>query len=83
MHHKENDTLCNKVLRAISNYAEPRVILTSHKELSDDKIKEFQPLFDDEFFKIWVDIFGLQGISKKIHLLGSGHIHYFLKEYEC
>ncbi len=65
MHHKENDTLCNKVLRAISNYAEPRVILTSHKELSDDKIKEFQPLFDDEFFKIWVDIFWIARNLKK------------------
>ncbi len=72
--------MCNTLLRAISNYAAAMVLLTSHKELSDDEIEEFQS-FIDNFFETWVETFGAQGMSNYLHLLGSGHIHYFLKEY--
>lgn len=57
-------------------------ILTSHRELSNDEIETFQTLVDD-FFESWLDIFGYQGITNYIHMLGSGHVHYFLTRYKC
>jgi len=35
------------------------------------------------FFATWLDVFGEEGITKYIHMLGSGHITYFLKKYGC
>lgn len=34
-------------------------------------------------FFIWIDLFGDKGITNYIHLLGSGHMLYFIKKYGC
>jgi hypothetical protein len=28
-------------------------------------------------------VFGMEGVTNYIHLLGSGHMHYFLQKYGC
>lgn len=50
--------------------------------LSDDKIEHFQGLID-AFVEVWIDLFADEGISNYVHLLASGHVHYFLKKYRC
>jgi hypothetical protein len=33
----------------------------------------------DKFFNLWVEVFGRDGVTNYIHLLGSGHMLYFLE----
>jgi hypothetical protein len=33
----------------------------------------------DSFFEQWVEIFGVDGMTNYIHLLGSGQMKYFLE----
>ena len=49
-------------------------------DLSDDEINKFDDLVDDWFEEI-VDNFGMDMITNYIHMLGSGHISYFLRKY--
>jgi hypothetical protein len=37
----------------------------------------------DDFFEIWVELFSNDGMTNYLHLLGSGHILYFLCKYKC
>jgi hypothetical protein len=78
----QNTELQRDLIRAVSKYRAAMQILTRHSEHSDDDIEEFQTLIDD-FFAQWVDIFGHEGITNYIHMLGSGHIMYFMKKYGC
>ena len=57
-------------------------LLMLHRILTDDEQQQFQDLIDD-FFEIWVDLFSTEGIKNYIHLLGSGHILFFLQRYKC
>jgi hypothetical protein len=66
---------CNKYCRAIK-------LLTLHRVLTECEQEEFQTLIDD-FYEIWVELFSTEGITNYIHLLGSGHILYFLQKYQC
>lgn len=68
------------LIAAITNYREAMKILLKHSEPSDEDIKDFQSLIDD-FFEQWLNIFGHEGVTNYIHLLGSGHISYFMKKY--
>ena len=40
------------------------------------QIDAFQIMADD-FFALWLDIMGYDGVTNYIHLLGAGHIRYF------
>jgi len=44
------------------------------------QIDAFQKIADD-FFSGWLDLVGYDGITNYIHLLGAGHIRYFLKKW--
>jgi hypothetical protein len=79
-----NEAASNKLILATSKYTEAILLLRKHGELSDEEIESFQTLIDD-FFAMWLDIFGTHGVtnSNYIHMLGSGHIHYFLQKYRC
>jgi len=48
-------------------------ILILHQKLTEDEINLFQDHIDD-FFEIWVELFGEEGLSNYIHLLAAGHI---------
>ncbi len=32
---------------------------------------------------MWVALFGVEGITNYIHMLGTGHLLYFIKKYGC
>jgi hypothetical protein len=67
---------------ALSKYKAAINLITKHRELSEEEQEEFQDLIDD-FYQTWIDVFGEEGVTNYIHLLSSGHIHYFLKKYGC
>jgi hypothetical protein len=76
----QRDTeLQRQLISAISKYRNAMELLTVHWELSDDENERFQDYIDD-FFEDWIGIFGDEGITNYIHMLGSGHIHYFMKK---
>jgi hypothetical protein len=70
------------LILACSKYQEAISLLTLHRILDDEEQEHFQDLIDD-FFELWVSLFGCAGVTNYIHLLGSGHILYFLKKYKC
>jgi hypothetical protein len=57
-------------------------LITLHRNLEDEEKEHFQDLMDD-FFQAWIELFGVDGISNYIHMLGSGHMLYFIKKYNC
>jgi len=67
---------------AISKYRSAMELLTLHRELTEVECDQFQELID-EFYEKWINIFGDEGITNYIHMLGSGHILYFIRKYGC
>jgi hypothetical protein len=37
----------------------------------------------DFFYELWIKLFGEEGITNYIHILGSEHMSYFLEKYDC
>jgi len=71
-----------KLISAVGSYREAMKLLTAHRHLNDKEKNQFQDLIDD-FFEQWIDLFGEEGITNYIHVLGSGHMLYFLEKYNC
>lgn len=61
----------------IDKYCSAMEILRRRSEYSDDDITQFQDLMD-EFFEKYVSLTGVEGITNYIHMLGSGHIKYYM-----
>jgi hypothetical protein len=71
-----------KVISAVTLYREAMKLLTLNRNLDEDEVEEFQDHIDD-FYELWIDLFGEEGITNYTHILGSGHMMYFLKKYNC
>jgi hypothetical protein len=71
-----------KVISAIVAYKEAIALLTMHQNLSADEKELFQEKID-VFYEQLIDLFGEEGITNYIHILGSGHMLYFLENYDC
>jgi hypothetical protein len=71
-----------KVVSAVGSYREAMKLLMMHRSLVNEKKKQFQDLIED-FYLQWIELFGEEGITNYIHLLGSGHMLYFLEWYNC
>ncbi len=67
---------------ALQYYSNAMELLPLHPALDKEEKCQFQDYIDD-FFEIWISIFGIDGMSNYIHLLSSGHILYFLEKYDC
>ena len=65
---------------AITTFAQLDKLLQSQTEFTNDRIEEFQMIVDT-FFKGWVELNGMAGVTNYIHMLGSGHITEFLYRY--
>ncbi len=78
----DDHELSAKLVRAVHSYRFAMKLLTKHCDLSEEELEQFQDHADD-FFELWVKIFGVEGITNHIHLLGSGHMSFFLKNYGC
>jgi len=71
-----------QLLQSIDSYHSAIKLLTSHYFLSDEDIEMFQ-VHADNFFENSIELFGIEGVTNYINLLGSGHMQYFLKKYGC
>jgi uncharacterized protein CbrC (UPF0167 family) len=49
-------------------------------DFSQDDIDNFQCTADD-FFQQWIDLTGYDGVTNYIHMIGAGHIRYFLSRW--
>ena len=54
--------------------------LRKRSSFSDDEITQLQKDIDN-WYHAWMYLTGLEGMTNYIHLLGSGHISYYLKKY--
>ena len=79
---EEDDEFKLRLLTALTCYKQAISLLTMHRYLNSDEKDSFQDLIDD-FFEIWVELFGEEGITNYIHILGSGHMLYFIEKYDC
>jgi len=77
-----NDRKKNQLVLAVAKYTQGMSVLTIHQKLLLEEKEMFQDLMD-EFFQLWVELFADEGITNYIHMLGSGHLLYFLKKYDC
>jgi hypothetical protein len=50
------------------------------EDFSDEEIDASGTQCDD-FFKLRVDLTGLEGMTNYIHMIGSGHMTYYLREW--
>jgi hypothetical protein len=71
-----------KLISAITSYREGISLLTMHRNLSAEEKELFQEKID-VFYDIWIELFGEEGITNYIQILGSGHMLYFLEIYDC
>ncbi len=71
-----------KLKVAIVNYRRAMELLKAHRELTAEEMELFQDYIDD-FYEIWIEVFGDEGCTNYIHMLGSGHILYFMYKYGC
>lgn len=55
-------------------------MLQQKEDLTLQQIDEFQCIA--EIFQKWLDLMGYDGDTNYIHMLGAGHIRFFLKKVE-
>jgi len=65
---------------ALVQYEEAVAGLRSRKDFTDDEITLWQQGVDF-FYTIWVDLHGMDGLTNYIHMLGAGHVAYYLRLY--
>lgn len=64
----------------LSKYLEVMKRAFQHEDFSDAEIEDFQDVVD-EWFYLYVNLLGLPGITNYIHLLGAGHLYFYLKRW--
>jgi hypothetical protein len=58
-----------------------RMLLDHDKtQFTDDYLKEFQDLIDEWFYE-YVQLVGLPGMTNYMHLLGVGHLYFYIKKW--
>ena len=65
---------------ALVQYEEAVAGLRSRKDFTDEDITLWQQGVD-LFYTIWVDLHGMDGLTNYIHMLGAGHVGYYLRVY--
>ena len=65
----------------LMEYYNPAIeLLQKPTDFTDDEIEEFQTLIDS-FYEKWIKMVGTEGITNYVHMLGSGHICYYLQQH--
>ena len=64
----------------INTFSQLDKMLQLRVDFTDEMIEDFQKLADS-FFRTWVSLNGMAGVTNYIHMLGSGHIKEFLYKY--
>ncbi len=55
--------------------------LQQKQDFTDQQIDAFQCTADD-FFHKWLELTGYDGITNYVHMLGAGHLRYYLKKWK-
>jgi hypothetical protein len=58
----------------------PFQALQQKTAFTDDDIDNFQDIAD-RFFSSWLGLVGYDGITNYLHMIGAGHIRYYLKKW--
>ena len=66
---------------ALVHYEEAVAGLRSRKDFTDEDVTVWQQGVDF-FYTIWVDLHGMDGLTNYIHMLGAGHVGYYLRLYK-
>jgi hypothetical protein len=66
--------------KSMDSYRELMVMVRQREDFSDEDIEEFSDLCDD-FYENWIELHQREGITNYIHLIGSGHVTYYLRRY--
>ena len=62
----------------INLYTKVIEVLRQKEDLTDSEIDDFQ-ILADEFLKLWLELHGRDGVTNYFHMIGSGHLKYYLK----
>jgi hypothetical protein len=66
--------------KSLDSYRELMVMVRQREDFSDEDIEEFSDLCND-FYENWTELHQREGITNYIHLIGSGHVTYYLRPY--
>ena len=71
----------NQWMRILTSYRLCIKALQQKTDFSESDIDNFQCVADS-FFWNWINVTGYDGITNYIHMLGAGHIRYFLRKWK-
>ncbi len=77
---RENKLLEKKWHEVFDTYLPMMTCVRKHEDFTDEEIDEFHVL-TSRFMSLWVDLTGGKGITNYIHLIGAGHITYYLRKH--
>jgi hypothetical protein len=66
--------------KSMSHWRKLMEMARQRDDFTDEEIDAFSTQCDD-FFEVWVDLTGLEGMTNYIHMIGSGHMTYYLREW--
>jgi len=66
-----------KWLACIPKFRDGLVKLRSKEDFDGDAVSAFQKDID-EFYQLWVELWGLEGVTNYIHMMSSGHLSTYL-----
>jgi hypothetical protein len=75
------ESIKNLWYTALDSYRELMVMVRQREDFSDEDIEEFSDLCDI-FYDAWIELHQREGITNYIHLIGSGHVTYYLQRYK-
>jgi hypothetical protein len=61
-------------------WRELMIMARQKEDFSDEEIEEFTDLCDD-FYEKWLEVKGRDGLTNYIHMVGSGHMSYYLRKW--
>lgn len=70
-----------KWLACIPKFRDGMIKLRSREDFDDAAIFSFQKDMD-EFFQLWVELWGLEGCTNYIHMMSAGHLSVYLKKWK-
>ena len=70
----------NKWISMLELYIQVMKIATKREDFTDEEIEDFQDLIDFWFYQ-YISLVGIKGVTNYMHLLGAGHLCYYLKKW--
>lgn len=66
--------------RAVATWLRLMEVARQHEDFTDEQIDDFDVLCDD-FFAEWMDLHGRDGLTNYFHLVGAGHLSYYIRKW--